>query len=160
MRLIVGLSNGTVLIVTGDSDRLVPSWNAVRLSQAIPGSHLEGITRSLNGAPSRSPLWSAHEEQTHRSLGNPRTTGVKPGCIASSWDRTPDLPKEAKVDTHLIWKQSRDGALLLGVALEIDDDFRHKPRLVDQRLYKQSIDCNPNVTRFNPLILETSIKTG
>ncbi|KAL4589627.1 hypothetical protein LXL04_002535 [Taraxacum kok-saghyz] len=34
----------------------------------------------------------------------PRTTGVKPGCIASSWDRTPDLPKEAKVDTHLIWK--------------------------------------------------------
>ncbi|KAL4581709.1 hypothetical protein LXL04_006236 [Taraxacum kok-saghyz] len=64
----------------------------------------KGITRSLNGAPSRSPLWSAHEEQTHRSLGNPRTTGVKPGCITSSWDRTPDLPKEANVDTHLIWK--------------------------------------------------------
>ncbi|KAL4572372.1 hypothetical protein LXL04_019145 [Taraxacum kok-saghyz] len=66
--------------------------------------HQQGITRSLNGAPSRSPLWSAHEEQTHRSLGNPRTTGVKPGCIAPSWDRTPDLPKEANVDTHLIWK--------------------------------------------------------
>ncbi|KAL4571622.1 hypothetical protein LXL04_018385 [Taraxacum kok-saghyz] len=64
----------------------------------------EGITRSLNGAPSRSPLWSAHEEQTHCSLGNPQTTGVKPRCIASSWDRTPDLPKKAKVDTHLIWK--------------------------------------------------------
>ncbi|XP_022134489.1 uncharacterized protein LOC111006720 isoform X2 [Momordica charantia] len=32
-----------VLIITGDSDRLVPSWNAVRLSQAIPGSHLEVI---------------------------------------------------------------------------------------------------------------------
>ncbi|KAL4576077.1 hypothetical protein LXL04_012165 [Taraxacum kok-saghyz] len=24
----------------------------------------------------RSPLWFAHEEQTHRSLGNPPTTGV------------------------------------------------------------------------------------
>ncbi|KAL4581782.1 hypothetical protein LXL04_006310 [Taraxacum kok-saghyz] len=47
-------------------------------------------------SPRRSPLWSAHEEQTHRFLGNPRTTGVKPRCIASSWDRTPDLPKEAK----------------------------------------------------------------
>ncbi|KAI3964032.1 hypothetical protein MKX01_014313 [Papaver californicum] len=32
-----------VLIVTGDTDRLVPSWNAVRLSRAIPGSHLEVI---------------------------------------------------------------------------------------------------------------------
>lgn len=32
-----------VLIITGDSDRLVPSWNAVRLSRAIPGSHLEII---------------------------------------------------------------------------------------------------------------------
>ncbi|KAL4559713.1 hypothetical protein LXL04_031857 [Taraxacum kok-saghyz] len=63
-----------------------------------------GHNPSLNGAPSKSPFWSAHEEQTHRSLRNPRTTGVKPGCIASSWDRTPDLPKEANVDTHLIWK--------------------------------------------------------
>ncbi|KAM0034355.1 putative 2-hydroxy-6-oxonona-2,4-dienedioate hydrolase [Helianthus debilis subsp. tardiflorus] len=34
-----------VLIITGDSDRLVPSWNAVRLSQAIPGSHLEVIKK-------------------------------------------------------------------------------------------------------------------
>ncbi|XP_030465644.1 uncharacterized protein LOC115684856 [Syzygium oleosum] len=32
-----------VLIVTGDNDRLVPSWNAERLSQAIPGSCLEVI---------------------------------------------------------------------------------------------------------------------
>ncbi|KAI3879289.1 hypothetical protein MKX03_024264 [Papaver bracteatum] len=32
-----------VLIITGDTDRLVPSWNAVRLSRAIPGSHLEVI---------------------------------------------------------------------------------------------------------------------
>ncbi|KAF7132115.1 hypothetical protein RHSIM_Rhsim09G0187300 [Rhododendron simsii] len=32
-----------VLIVTGDSDRLVPSWNAERLSRAIPGSCLEVI---------------------------------------------------------------------------------------------------------------------
>ncbi|KAL4587549.1 hypothetical protein LXL04_000420 [Taraxacum kok-saghyz] len=48
-----------------------------------------GVTRSLNGAPSRQPLWFAHEEQTHRSLGNPPTTGVKPGCIPQ--DQTPDL---------------------------------------------------------------------
>nr|XP_043618242.1 2-hydroxy-6-oxononadienedioate/2-hydroxy-6-oxononatrienedioate hydrolase [Erigeron canadensis] len=34
-----------VLIVTGDSDRLVPSWNSVKLSQAIPGSHLEVIKK-------------------------------------------------------------------------------------------------------------------
>ena len=32
-----------VLIITGDSDRLVPSWNAERLSQIIPGSSLEVI---------------------------------------------------------------------------------------------------------------------
>ncbi|KAF8397082.1 hypothetical protein HHK36_015989 [Tetracentron sinense] len=32
-----------VLIVTGDSDRLVPSWNAEKLSRAIPGSCLEVI---------------------------------------------------------------------------------------------------------------------
>ncbi|CAH2049583.1 unnamed protein product [Thlaspi arvense] len=32
-----------VLIITGDSDRLVPSWNSERLSRAIPGSRLEVI---------------------------------------------------------------------------------------------------------------------
>ncbi|GLT88490.1 hypothetical protein SLE2022_065150 [Rubroshorea leprosula] len=32
-----------VLIVTGDSDRLVPSWNAERLSRAIPGCCFEVI---------------------------------------------------------------------------------------------------------------------
>ncbi|KAL2898003.1 putative hydrolase YugF [Bienertia sinuspersici] len=32
-----------VLIITGDRDRLVPSWNSKRLSQAIPGSQLEVI---------------------------------------------------------------------------------------------------------------------
>ncbi|KAJ8537165.1 hypothetical protein K7X08_035566 [Anisodus acutangulus] len=32
-----------VLIVTGDSDRLVPPWNSERLSRAIPGSFLEII---------------------------------------------------------------------------------------------------------------------
>lgn len=32
-----------VLIVAGDNDRIVPSWNAKRLSQAIPGSCLEII---------------------------------------------------------------------------------------------------------------------
>nr|XP_027110554.1 uncharacterized protein LOC113730218 isoform X1 [Coffea arabica] len=32
-----------VLIVTGDSDRLVPPWNSKRLSQVIPGSRLEVI---------------------------------------------------------------------------------------------------------------------
>lgn len=34
-----------VLIVTGDSDRLVPSWNSERLSHAIPGSRLEVIKK-------------------------------------------------------------------------------------------------------------------
>ncbi|WCJ31377.1 alpha/beta-Hydrolases superfamily protein [Euphorbia peplus] len=32
-----------VLIITGDNDRIVPSWNAKRLSEAIPGSCLEVI---------------------------------------------------------------------------------------------------------------------
>ncbi|KAL6131741.1 hypothetical protein ACLB2K_070115 [Fragaria x ananassa] len=32
-----------VLIVTGDNDRIVPSWNAERLSKAIPGSFFEVI---------------------------------------------------------------------------------------------------------------------
>lgn len=33
----------TVLIVTGDTDRLVPSWNSEKLSRAIPGSSFELI---------------------------------------------------------------------------------------------------------------------
>lgn len=38
------IDNGLpVLIITGDNDRIVPSWNAKRLSQAIPGSCLEVI---------------------------------------------------------------------------------------------------------------------
>jgi pimeloyl-ACP methyl ester carboxylesterase len=32
-----------VLIVTGDKDRLVPAWNAERLSKTIPGSRFEVI---------------------------------------------------------------------------------------------------------------------
>ncbi|XP_074280543.1 uncharacterized protein LOC141605602 [Silene latifolia] len=32
-----------VLLITGDSDRLVPAWNSVRLSRAISGSELEII---------------------------------------------------------------------------------------------------------------------
>lgn len=34
-----------VLIVTGDTDRIVPAWNAERLSRAIPGSVFEVIKR-------------------------------------------------------------------------------------------------------------------
>ncbi|XP_047264242.1 2-hydroxy-6-oxononadienedioate/2-hydroxy-6-oxononatrienedioate hydrolase isoform X8 [Capsicum annuum] len=34
-----------VLIITGDSDRLVPPWNSERLSRAIPGSCLEIIKK-------------------------------------------------------------------------------------------------------------------
>ncbi|XP_076903716.1 uncharacterized protein LOC143558844 [Bidens hawaiensis] len=45
-----------VLVITGDSDRLVPSWNAVRLSQAIPGSHLE-VIKKCGHLP--------HEEKPH-----------------------------------------------------------------------------------------------
>lgn len=36
----------SVLIITGDNDRIVPSWNAKRLSRAIPGSVLEVIKNS------------------------------------------------------------------------------------------------------------------
>lgn len=32
-----------VLIITGDTDRIVPAWNAKRLHKAIPGSYLEII---------------------------------------------------------------------------------------------------------------------
>uniref|UniRef100_A0A7N0THG9 AB hydrolase-1 domain-containing protein n=1 Tax=Kalanchoe fedtschenkoi TaxID=63787 RepID=A0A7N0THG9_KALFE len=32
-----------VLIITGDTDRIVPAWNAKRLQRAIPGSYLEII---------------------------------------------------------------------------------------------------------------------
>lgn len=37
------LVENPVLIVTGDNDRIVPSWNARRLSQAIPGSYFKVI---------------------------------------------------------------------------------------------------------------------
>ncbi|KAI3705701.1 hypothetical protein L1987_75942 [Smallanthus sonchifolius] len=45
-----------VLIITGDSDRLVPSWNAMRLSKAIPGSHIE-VIKKCGHLP--------HEEKPH-----------------------------------------------------------------------------------------------
>ncbi|KZV35459.1 hypothetical protein F511_32504 [Dorcoceras hygrometricum] len=37
------VTGSLVLIITGDTDRLVPAWNSRRLSQAIPGSCLEII---------------------------------------------------------------------------------------------------------------------
>ncbi|XP_068642923.1 uncharacterized protein [Aristolochia californica] len=48
-----------VLIVTGDNDRLVPSWNAKRLSEAIVGSHLE-VIKSCGHLP--------HEERVEEFL--------------------------------------------------------------------------------------------
>ncbi|KAL8232140.1 hypothetical protein R6Q57_001918 [Mikania cordata] len=45
-----------VLIITGDSDRLLPSWNAMRLMKAIPGSHLE-VIKKCGHLP--------HEEKPH-----------------------------------------------------------------------------------------------
>ncbi|KAL4562573.1 hypothetical protein LXL04_034782 [Taraxacum kok-saghyz] len=99
---------------------------------------IRGITRSLNGATSRSPLWSAHEEQTHRSLGNPRTTGVKPGCIASNWDRITDLPKEVKVDTQLIWNfmcMCRDPTIYRGLKDTVDGPKTRHFLLIRIRLH-------------------------
>lgn len=34
-----------VLIVTGDSDRLVPAWNSKRLASALPNAEVEHIKR-------------------------------------------------------------------------------------------------------------------
>lgn len=34
-----------VLVVTGDTDRIVPAWNAERLAQAIPGARFEVVKR-------------------------------------------------------------------------------------------------------------------
>lgn len=34
-----------VLIMTGDTDRIVPAWNAERLARAIPGSVFEVIKK-------------------------------------------------------------------------------------------------------------------
>ncbi|KAL4579146.1 hypothetical protein LXL04_015283 [Taraxacum kok-saghyz] len=46
------------------------------LAYYAAGFHRSDVFAS--GKRLRSPLWSAHEEQTHRSLGNPRTTGINP----------------------------------------------------------------------------------
>lgn len=54
----------TVLIVTGDNDRLVPAWNAKRLSLAIPGSQLE-VIKNCGHLP--------HEEQVEEFLSAVRT---------------------------------------------------------------------------------------
>ncbi|KAF3774917.1 2-hydroxy-6-oxononadienedioate/2-hydroxy-6-oxononatrienedioate hydrolase [Nymphaea thermarum] len=53
-----------VLIITGDNDRLVPAWNAKRLSQAIPGSQLE-VIKDCGHLP--------HEEQAEEFLSAVRT---------------------------------------------------------------------------------------
>ncbi|CAN6469536.1 unnamed protein product [Victoria cruziana] len=65
-RSINGLSDITcpVLIVTGDNDRLVPAWNAKRLSLAIPGSQLE-VIKNCGHLP--------HEEQVEEFLSAVRT---------------------------------------------------------------------------------------
>lgn len=41
--LTITLQSQKVLVVTGDTDRLVPAWNAERLAKAIPGSKFEVI---------------------------------------------------------------------------------------------------------------------
>ena len=46
MLILVYLLTGNglaVLIITGDNDRIVPSWNSMGLSRAKPGSSLEAI---------------------------------------------------------------------------------------------------------------------
>ncbi|KAL4558964.1 hypothetical protein LXL04_031090 [Taraxacum kok-saghyz] len=43
------------------------------------------------GGGDKQPLWFAHEEHTHQSLGNPRTTEVKPGCLPPGLNTRPHL---------------------------------------------------------------------
>lgn len=60
-----------VLIVTGDNDRLVPSWNAERLAQALPGSCLEVIKQCghLPHEEKVEEFVSAVEKFLQRALG-------------------------------------------------------------------------------------------
>ncbi|XP_031485717.2 uncharacterized protein LOC116254460 [Nymphaea colorata] len=53
-----------VLIITGDHDRLVPAWNAKRLSLAMPGSHLK-VMKKCGHLP--------HEERPEEFLDIVRT---------------------------------------------------------------------------------------
>ncbi|XP_031486389.1 uncharacterized protein LOC116254893 [Nymphaea colorata] len=53
-----------VLIITGDHDRLVPAWNAKRLSLAMPGSHLK-VMKNCGHLP--------HEERPEEFLAIVRT---------------------------------------------------------------------------------------
>ncbi|XP_020580761.1 uncharacterized protein LOC110024909 [Phalaenopsis equestris] len=60
-----------VLIVTGDTDLLVPSWNARRLAQAIPGSTLEIIRKCGHLPHEEKPeeFLSAIENFLYRTFG-------------------------------------------------------------------------------------------
>ncbi|KAK9075398.1 hypothetical protein SSX86_003721 [Deinandra increscens subsp. villosa] len=69
-----------VLIITGDSDRLVPSWNATRLSQAIPGSHLE-VIKKCGHLP--------HEEKPHEFVT------IVDNFLMGVFDRTESQPLQA-----------------------------------------------------------------
>nr|GEX97299.1 putative hydrolase/acyltransferase [Tanacetum cinerariifolium] len=71
-----------VLIVTGDSDRLVPSWNSVRLSQAIPGSRLE-IIKKCGHLP--------QEEKPHELVA------IVDNFLTSVFNRTESQPLQAAI---------------------------------------------------------------
>ncbi|KAF7830835.1 2-hydroxy-6-oxononadienedioate/2-hydroxy-6- oxononatrienedioate hydrolase [Senna tora] len=72
-----------VLIVTGDSDRLVPSWNAERLARVIPGSSLEVIKQCghLPHEEKVEEFISAVEKFLQRLIGNPSEQYVQPAAI-------------------------------------------------------------------------------
>ncbi|PKU85431.1 uncharacterized protein LOC110102181 isoform X2 [Dendrobium catenatum] len=60
-----------VLIITGDTDRIVPSWNAQRLAQAIPGSTVE-VIRNCGHLPHEEKVeefLSAVEKFLYRTFG-------------------------------------------------------------------------------------------
>lgn len=73
-----------VLIITGDSDRIVPAWNAERVHRAIPGSHLKVMNKCGHLPQEERPdeFVSIVEEFLQKAFEERKELGHRPATAA------------------------------------------------------------------------------
>ncbi|KAL4591118.1 hypothetical protein LXL04_004067 [Taraxacum kok-saghyz] len=123
-----------------------------------------GVTRSLNGAPSGQPLWFAHEEQTHRSLGNPPTAGVKPGCIPPGSNTRPPRRKPS-VLTHRSLGNPPTAGCLCYLKLKLVTDFEigyglTESSLISKLLHTFTVHTPQQRANHNTQPIPNGVKTS